>query len=178
MSFTESGSGADHSVIIGDAATAWIILAHTIVLVIVSLMPITFGMGLIYLAGAMAGGSFFIGRSIKLVRHPSPKAVMSNSYASFVQLGLLLLATIIDGSLNLRDIAAGLTEECLARFPVKSRQRSTALRYRCQVACPSTGITTARPTKNGTEPINRRLATTKPHITIVTGLARNTRTDV
>jgi protoheme IX farnesyltransferase len=53
------------------------------------------------LAGAIAGGSFFIGRSFELIRHPIPKAAMSNFYASFVQLGLLLIAAIVDGSLNL-----------------------------------------------------------------------------
>ena len=47
-------------VIIGDAATAWIILGHTIVLVAVSLLPMAFGMGFIYLAGATTGGGFFI----------------------------------------------------------------------------------------------------------------------
>lgn len=88
-------------VVIGDAATAWVILAHAIALVAVSLLPIAFGMGLIYLAGAMAGGGFFIGRSIELIRHPGPKAAMSNFYASFVQLGLLLIAAIVDDSLNL-----------------------------------------------------------------------------
>jgi heme o synthase len=88
-------------VVIGDAATSWIILAHTIALSIVSLLPMAFGMGFIYLAGAISGGSFFIARSIELIRHPNPKAAMSNFYASFVQLGLLLIAAIVDGSLNL-----------------------------------------------------------------------------
>ncbi len=37
----------------------------------------------------------------------------------------------------------------------RGRQNSTTARYRCQVACPRTGNTTARPTKNGNEPINR-----------------------
>jgi protoheme IX farnesyltransferase len=88
-------------VVIGNAATSWIILAHTIALLIVSLLPIAFGMGFIYVAGAISGGSFFIVRSIELIRHPNPKAAMSNFYASFVQLGLLLIAAIVDGSLNL-----------------------------------------------------------------------------
>lgn len=88
-------------VIIGDAATAWIILAHTVVLVFLSLLPMAFGMGFIYLAGAVAGGGFFIWRSIELIRIPGPKAARSNFYASFVQLGLLLIAAIADGSLNL-----------------------------------------------------------------------------
>jgi heme o synthase len=88
-------------VVIGDAATARIILAHSIVLVAVSLLPVLFGMGFIYLAGAIAGGGFFIWRSIKLVGHPGPKAARSNFFASFVQLGLLLTAAIVDGSLNM-----------------------------------------------------------------------------
>ena len=89
-------------VVIGDAATARIILAHTIALVVLSLLPMAFGMGFIYLAGAVAGGSIFIWRSVELIRHPGPKAARSNFFASFVQLGLLLITTIADGSLNLR----------------------------------------------------------------------------
>jgi heme o synthase len=88
-------------VVIGDAATTWIILGHTIALVVLSLLPMAFGMGFIYLAGAVAGGSFFIWWSIELTRNPGPKAARSNFYASFVQLGLLLIAVIADGSLNL-----------------------------------------------------------------------------
>jgi protoheme IX farnesyltransferase len=88
-------------VVIGDAATSWIIQWHVIALVVLSLLPIAFGMGFIYLAGAVAGGSFFIWRSIELIRNPGPKAARSNFYASFVQLGLLLIAAIADGALNL-----------------------------------------------------------------------------
>ena len=88
-------------VVIGDAATARIILWHTIALVVLSLLPMAFGMGFIYLAGAVAGGGFFIWRSIELIRDPRPKAARSNFYASFVQLGLLLTAAITDGALNL-----------------------------------------------------------------------------
>jgi heme o synthase len=87
-------------VVIGDLATARIILVHTIALVAVSVLPIAFGMGLIYLAGAIAGGGFFIWQSIELIRDPSPRAARSNFYASFVQLGLLLIAATVDGSLN------------------------------------------------------------------------------
>ncbi len=87
-------------VVIGDVAAARVILAHTVALVAVSLLPVAFGMGLIYLAGALVGGGFFILRSIELVRDPGPKTAMSNFLASFVQLGLLLAAAITDGSLN------------------------------------------------------------------------------
>jgi protoheme IX farnesyltransferase len=88
-------------VVIGDAAAAWVILAHTIALVAVSLLPMAFGMGSIYLLGAIVGGSYFIYRSIELVRSPGPKTAMKNFGASFVQLGLLLVAAIVDGNLNL-----------------------------------------------------------------------------
>ena len=85
-------------VVIGDGPTAWVILGHTLVLVAFSLLPLAYGMGFIYLAGAVIGGSYFIYRSIMLVRDPGPKAAMSNFLASFIQLGLLLVAAIIDGA--------------------------------------------------------------------------------
>ena len=84
-------------VLIGDRATAWVILGHTLALVAFSLLPLAYGMGFIYLAGALTGGSYFIYRSIALVRDPGPKAALSNFLASFIQLGLLLIATIFDG---------------------------------------------------------------------------------
>ena len=88
-------------VIVGDAAAARIILAHTIVLVLVSLLPLAFGMGYIYSAGAQAGGGLFIAKSIALVRAPGADAAMSNFHASLVQLGVLLTAAIVDGSWSL-----------------------------------------------------------------------------
>ncbi len=88
-------------VVIGDAAASWVILAHTVVLVAVSLLPMAYGMGFIYLAGAIAGGGYFLQRSIELVRDPGPRTAKANFLASFVQLGLLLAAATIDGALNL-----------------------------------------------------------------------------
>jgi len=90
-------------VVIGDAAAARIILAHTTALVVVSLLPALFGMGFIYLAGAAVGGGLLIHRSIELVRDPDPKTAMANFRISLVQLGLLLIAAIVDGSLNAWD---------------------------------------------------------------------------
>jgi protoheme IX farnesyltransferase len=87
-------------VVVGDAAASWIILAHTIAVVLVSLLPMAMGSGLVYLAGALAGGGLFILRSIELVRNPGPKTAQSNFHASLLQLGLLLIAAIVDGSLN------------------------------------------------------------------------------
>ena len=88
-------------VVVGDAKAAKIILAHTVVLVAVSLLPFAFGLGWIYLAGAVTGGALFIKRSIELVRDPGPKRAMTNFHASLIQLGLLLLAAIVDGTVNL-----------------------------------------------------------------------------
>ncbi len=88
-------------VVVGDVAAAKIILVHTLVVVAVSLLPLAFGMGYIYLVGALLGGGLFIRRSIALVRDPTPETAMSNFSASLVQLTLLLVATIVDGSLNL-----------------------------------------------------------------------------
>lgn len=88
-------------VIVGDAAAARIILAHTIALVLMSLLPLAFGMGYIYLAGALVGGGLFLWRSIALARDPGVKTAMSNFHASLIQLSLLLSVAIIDGYLNL-----------------------------------------------------------------------------
>lgn len=85
-------------VVVGHRTTARIILAHTVALVAVSLMPVMFGMGWIYFVGAAVGGGWFLFKSIELVRHPGPVAAMSNFYASLAQLGLLLTAAIIDAS--------------------------------------------------------------------------------
>lgn len=88
-------------VVIGDAAAAKIIALHTVAVVALSLLPVMFGMGLIYLAGAVTGGAIFLKRSIELVREPGPTAAGRNFSASLLQLGLLLLAAIIDGAFSL-----------------------------------------------------------------------------
>ena len=87
-------------VVVGDPKAAKIILAHTVALVAASLLPFAFGLGWIYLAGALAGGVFFIKRSIELVRDPGPASAMRNFHASLIQLGLLLMAAILDGSIT------------------------------------------------------------------------------
>jgi len=56
-----------------------------------------FGMGWIYLAGAVSGGGYFIHKSIKLVRSPGPSTAMANFFASLLQLTLLLVGAIVDG---------------------------------------------------------------------------------
>lgn len=83
-------------VVVGDGKAARVILAHTVSLVLLSLVPVAFGLGWIYLAGAGLGGAYFIYKSIQLVRAPGPAAAMRNFLASLLQLGLLYLAAIAD----------------------------------------------------------------------------------
>jgi hypothetical protein len=54
----------------------------------------------------------------------------------------------------------------------------TTLRYRCQVAWPSTGMTMMRPRNAGIDPITRPPATIKPQTAIGPGFAATARIDV
>jgi len=87
-------------VVIGDRRAAWVSLAHTIPLTILSLIPFAYGMGWIYLAGAALGGIYFVAKSVELVRNPGPEAASSAFRASLIQLTLLLLAAMADGWLT------------------------------------------------------------------------------
>jgi protoheme IX farnesyltransferase len=84
-------------VVVGDARAAWIILGHTAAVVATSVLPFFFGLGWVYLIGAVGGGGIFLVRSIELVRQPGPAAAMRNFHASLIQLSLLLVAAIVDG---------------------------------------------------------------------------------
>lgn len=83
-------------VVSGDALTARVILAHTSVLVALSLLPALWSMGSIYLAGAISGGALFVWTSIRLAKAPSRKRAIQNFLASLLQLVLLLSGTIAD----------------------------------------------------------------------------------
>jgi protoheme IX farnesyltransferase len=83
-------------VVVHDATAARIILAHTLALVGLSLLPFLYGLGWIYLLGAMTGGGWFAWTSVCLARNPSPAAAMRNFHASLMQLTVLLGAAILD----------------------------------------------------------------------------------
>lgn len=83
-------------VVMGDAATARVILLNTVLLVLVSALPVFFGMGPVYLAGAMLGGGYFLYRSILLQRDPCRATAIRCFLASLVQLGVLMTAAILD----------------------------------------------------------------------------------
>ena len=86
-------------VVVGNARAAQIVFASTVALVGVSLLPVFFGAGMIYLAGALAGGAHFIHKAWQLARAPSRKTAMNSFHASLVQLSLLLLAAMTDALL-------------------------------------------------------------------------------
>ena len=83
-------------VLIGVRATSWVILGHALVLSALSLSLIAFGLGWIYLAGAIIGGALFVWRSVQFVLEPTRARAMANFHASLLQLGLLLGAAIAD----------------------------------------------------------------------------------
>jgi protoheme IX farnesyltransferase len=86
-------------VVVSDTRAAHIILAHTVVLVALSLLPFVYGLGWSYLLGAGLGGAWFIRTSLALARRPSPQAAMKNFHASLLQLSLLLAGAILDAAL-------------------------------------------------------------------------------
>ncbi len=86
-------------VVVGNARAAQIVFASTLALVGVSLLPVFFGAGLIYFAGALAGGVHFIRKAWQLARAPSRKTAMSSFHASLAQLSLLLVAAMTDALL-------------------------------------------------------------------------------
>lgn len=83
-------------VVVGPRKAAWATLAHTIALVLLSLTPVAFGLGWVYLVGAAAGGAYFLYRSVLFALHPTRAMAMANFRASLVQLSVLLIGIIVD----------------------------------------------------------------------------------
>ena len=83
-------------VVVGARVAARVILAHTALLVALSLLPVAFGLGWIYLLGAATGGAYFLLTSTRLVAAPTARAAMTNFRASLLQLSLLLAGAMLD----------------------------------------------------------------------------------
>ena len=83
-------------VVVSQQTAAYIILGHTVLLAVISLLPVMYGLGWIYFLGAAIGGARFVWTSIALARNPSPETAMTNFHASLLQLSLLLIAAILD----------------------------------------------------------------------------------
>ncbi|TVT53514.1 MAG: protoheme IX farnesyltransferase [Sedimenticola thiotaurini] len=82
--------------IAGNTYAAKVVLANTLILVAISVMPYFYGMGWIYLLGAVSGGGYFIYRNLKMIQDSGRKNAMSSFFASLIQLSLLLMGTVLD----------------------------------------------------------------------------------
>ena len=83
-------------VVIGDKRTAVVVLVNTLVLVSISVIPFFYGLGWIYLAGALAGGGYFIYCNYLMVQEPTAPLAMKSFFASLVQLVFLLAGAVLD----------------------------------------------------------------------------------
>ncbi len=87
-------------VVVGVERAARIVHASTLALVAASVLPMFFGAGVIYLAGALGGGLFFVHKARRLAAAPNRQTAIGAFLASLVQLGALLAAASIDGALR------------------------------------------------------------------------------
>jgi len=85
---------------VGDATAAKAVLGNTLLLVAMSVLPFFFGLGWLYLAGALLGGGYFIYRSVLLVREASASNGMRAFFASLIQLVVLLLFAVLDAGMT------------------------------------------------------------------------------
>ena len=86
-------------VVVSDKTATLTILAHTVALVALSMLPLWYGMGWIYAVGAVAGGAYFLFACVRLYVAPGVTNAWRAFAASIAQLGLLLVAAMLDGVL-------------------------------------------------------------------------------
>jgi heme o synthase len=88
-------------IVVGNPRAARAVLASTIALALVSLLPLLFGAGVAYGIAAFAGGGWFVYKAVLLNRAPEQRsAAMGCFFASLVQLSVLLLAGSVDAVLR------------------------------------------------------------------------------
>jgi protoheme IX farnesyltransferase len=83
-------------VVAGDKIAAQAILAHTVLLSLIALLPALYGMGQIYLGFALVGGAVFCATGIRVVQEPTRRRAIQNFLASLAQLVLLLAGIMFD----------------------------------------------------------------------------------
>lgn len=83
--------------LLSDRRTAIVVLAHTVVLVALTLLPPLLATGWLYSLCAVIGGVLFLKASFTFVRSPTRANGLANFHASLWQLGLLLAGAIGSG---------------------------------------------------------------------------------
>jgi len=87
-------------VLVGEVRAARAVLVGAVLLVLATLIPLFWGMGWLYLAGATGGGMHLLWRSFWLAHTPNRRTAMANFHASLLQLTLLLVAAIADTAMR------------------------------------------------------------------------------
>ena len=87
-------------VVVGPERAAQIVYASVVALVLASLLPMFFGAGWVYLAGALGGGLWFAYKARALAAAPGRATAIASFLASLVQLGALLAAASIDAAMR------------------------------------------------------------------------------
>ena len=87
-------------VVVGPARAARIVHANTVALVVASLLPLAFGAGWAYGAGAVIGGAYFLRKTHALARAPQRSTAMASFFASMLQLSALIAGVLIDAALR------------------------------------------------------------------------------
>jgi protoheme IX farnesyltransferase len=83
-------------VLVDDRTATWIILGHVVALVLLSLLPVFYGLGWIYLLGVVVGGAYFVRETLRFHFKPSIPQAWRTFASSIAQLGLMLVAAILD----------------------------------------------------------------------------------
>ena len=83
-------------VVVDDRTSTRTILVHAVAVVLLSLLPLGFGMSWLYGIAAVTGGAWFILASVRLTADPGRAAAWQTFAASIVQLGLLVVGVIMD----------------------------------------------------------------------------------
>ena len=84
-------------VVVGTERAARIVYASAVALALAALLPMAFGAGIVYLAGALGGGLYFVWKARALAAAPSRATAIGSFLASLVQLAVLLAVASIDG---------------------------------------------------------------------------------
>jgi protoheme IX farnesyltransferase len=87
-------------VVVGVERAARIVHANALLLVAMSLLPLFFGAGWVYGAGALVGGAHFLRKTHALAQQPERKTALAAFFASMVQLSVLLAAVVVDAALR------------------------------------------------------------------------------